>query len=51
MLLSEHVYYVAITLKVTEQVDWQICITFCIKLQHSSMETIWMIQEAAAMGN
>ena len=27
------------------------CITFCVKLEHSSVETIWMIQKAAAMGN
>ena len=26
----------------TEQVDQQICIKFCIKLEHSSVETIWM---------
>ena len=35
----------------TEQVEQQICIKFCIKLEHSSMETIRMIQKAAAMGN
>ena len=35
----------------TEQLDWQICIQFCCKLEHSFMETIWMIQKAAAMGN
>ena len=28
-----------------------ICIQFCIKLEHSSMETIRMIQKFAAMGN
>ena len=36
------------------QNDWveqQICIKFWIKLEHSSTETIWMIQKAAAMGN
>ena len=26
-------------------------VKFCIKLGHSSMETIWMIQKATAMGN
>ena len=26
-------------------------INICMKLEHSSMETIWMIQKAAAMGN
>ncbi|KAF6132492.1 RAS like family 12 [Phyllostomus discolor] len=35
----------------TERVEQGICITFCIKLEHSSTETIWMIQEAAAVGN
>ena len=29
----------------TEQVEQQICIKFCIKLEHSSSETIWMIQK------
>ena len=35
--------------------DWasraKLCIKFCFKLEHSSAETIWMIQKAAAMGN
>ena len=35
----------------TEQEEQQICIKFCIKLEHSSTETIWMIWKAAAMGN
>ena len=51
MLLSEHVYCVAITFKMTERVEQKICIKFCIKLEHSSMETLQMIQKAAAMGN
>ena len=36
------------------QNDWveqQIYIKFCMKLEHSSTETIWMTQKAAAMGN
>ena len=45
------VYCVAISFKMTEQVKQWICIEFCITLEHSSMETIWMIQEATAMGN
>ena len=49
--LSEHVYCVAITFKMTEQVQQQICTKFCINLEHSSAETIQMIQKAAAMGN
>ena len=34
-----------------EQVEQWIHIKFCIKLEHSSMGTIQMIQKAAAMGN
>ena len=53
-LLSECVYCVAITFKMTEWVEQRICITFCtfcIKLQHSSAEAIQMIQKAAAMSD
>ena len=49
--LSEDVYCVAVTFKITEQVEQQICIRFCVKLEHSSAETIQMIQKATAMGN
>ena len=35
----------------TERVEQQLCIKFCLKLEHYSMETIQMIQKAAAMGN
>ena len=49
--MSEHVYCVAITSKVTERVEQQICMKFCVKLEHSSVETIRMIQQAIAMGN
>ena len=49
--LSERVCCVAITFKVTERVEQQICLKFCIKLEHSSVETIQMTQKAAAMGN
>ena len=35
----------------TERVQQQICIKFSIKLEHSSTETIAMIQKAAAVGN
>ena len=44
-------YCVAITLKITEQVKERICIEFCVKLEHSTSETIQMIQKAAAVGN
>ena len=50
-LLSERVYCVVLTFKMTEQVEQRICITFWIKLEHSSAETIEMIQKSAAMGN
>ena len=48
MLLSEHV---AVAFKMTEQVEWQICIKLSIKLKHSTMETIGMIQKAATIVN
>ena len=51
MLLSEHVNCVAVAFKMTEQAEQRICIKFCVKLGHSSTETIWVIQKAAAMGN
>ena len=51
MPLSEHVYCVAIAFKMNEQVEQQICITVCVKLEHSSPETMWMIQKATATGN
>ena len=35
----------------TEWVEQQIFIKFCIKLEHSSTETIQMIQKAAAVGS
>ena len=35
----------------TEQIEQQICIKFCVKLEHFSTETIQMIQKATAMGN
>ena len=46
MPLSEHGYCMAVTLKMTEQVEQRIFIKFCIKLEHSSTETIRMIQKA-----
>ena len=51
MPLSEHVYCVEVTFKMTVQVQQRICIKFCVKLEYSSMETVWMIHEATAMGN
>ena len=47
-MLSEHLYCVAVAFKMTEQVDQRLCIKFYIKLEHSSMETIWMNQKATA---
>ena len=51
MPLSEHVYCAAIAFKTTQHVEQRICIKFCVKLEHSFVETIWVIQKAAAMGN
>ena len=51
MLLSEHVYYVAITFKMTERVEKRICLKLCVKLKHSSAETIQVIQKDAAIHN
>ena len=44
--MREHVYSVAVTFKMTEQVEQQICIKFCVKLEHSSTKTIEMTQKA-----
>ena len=44
-------YCVALTFKMTEWIEQQICIKFCVRLEHSSTETTLMIQKAAAMGN
>ena len=46
MPFSEHVYCVAVIFKITEWGEQWICIKFCIKLEHSSEETIQMIQKA-----
>ena len=53
MPLSEHIYYVNIAFKMTEWVEQRMCIKFCINIlhEHSSMETIQMIQKAMSMGN
>ena len=45
MLLNEYVYCVGITFKITERVEQRICIKFWVKLEHSSAETIRMIQK------
>ena len=49
--MSEHVYFVTIAFKMTEQVEQSICIKFYIELEYSSTENICMIQKAADMGN
>ena len=46
MPLSAHVYCVAVTCKMTEQVEQHICIKFCVKLEPSPAKTIQMIQKA-----
>ena len=50
MRLSEHVYCVAITFKMTERVEQDICIRFCINIEHSSAKTIWMIKKGHGYG-
>ena len=50
MPLCEHVYRVAVTFKMTEWIEQWIYIKFCVKLEHFSMESIWMIK-TTAMGN
>ena len=50
MPLSEHVYCVAVTFKMTERVEQRICVQFCIKLEHCSVETTGMIQKAFGDG-
>ena len=49
--VSMYVYCVAVAFKMIEWVEQQICIQFCVKLKHSSTETIQLIQKPAAMGN
>ena len=49
--MSEHVYDVTVAFKVTELVEQPVGVKFCVKLEHSSEETLWMIQQAAAMDN
>ena len=49
--MTEHVYRVVITFKMTERVEQQICIKFCIKLEHSAVETMSVIQKAMAVGS
>ena len=51
MLLSECMCCVAITFKMTEQIEQEVCIKFYIKLEHSSVETIQIIQKSSAVGN
>ena len=48
---NEHVYCVTVTFKMTEQVEQWIWVQFCVKLEHSSVEAIQMIQKATAMSN
>ena len=38
-------YCMTVTFKMTEQVEQQVCINFCVKLEHSASETIHMIQK------
>ena len=49
MLLSEHVY--CSSFKMSEWVEQRVYMKLCIMLEHSSVETIQMIQKASAMCN
>ena len=49
--MSEHVYCVAFTFKMTEQIEQQICRKFCVNLEHSSAENTQIIQKATAKSN
>ena len=51
MPLSEHVYCVVVTFKMTEQIEQQICVKFCINPEHSSAETNQVIQKVTAISN
>ena len=52
MRLSEYVYVVCgPCIRMTEQEDQRVCIKVCIKLEHSSVDTIPVSQKSAAMGN
>ena len=51
MPLSEHMYCVAKPFKMPEWIEQQVCIRFCVKLENSSTETIWLIQKVTAMGS
>ena len=51
MPLSEHVCCVAIAFKTTEWGEQGISNKFCVKLEYSCAETIWMVQKTAAMNN
>ena len=46
MPLNQCVHCMAVAFKMTERIDQQICITFSIKLEHSSAEIIGTIQKA-----
>ena len=50
MPLSEHVYHVAVTFKMTEQVEQQICIKLVLSL-NIPLQNYLDIQKAAATGN
>ena len=49
--MSEHVYCVAVTFEITEQLEQHMHIKFCVKMEYSSVENIGLDQKATAMGN
>ena len=50
MLLSEHVYCVAIAFKMMEKVEQQLCMKFCVELEHFSEDTILIESEGCSYG-
>ena len=49
-VVREHVYYVAIALEMTEQVEQRITLKFSVNLEQSSMETVWMMIHCTVSG-
>ena len=50
MPLSEHVYCVAIAFKMMEKVEQQLCMKFCVELEHFSEDTILIESEGPSDG-
>ena len=48
--MSEHVYCVAVTFKMTEQVEQRICVKFYVKLEHFLRGNYWDDSEGLSYG-